>query len=663
MNQHPFFPALLFSVFSSLLIPPCSAAQSESVPALDTIVVTATRTEEKLREVTANVTVISEEQIKHSNASTMDQLMAQQGFYVISQGTQKLLQIRGMGQPSMGNELESPVLVLINGRRVGANNVSLMGLANVERVEIIRGPSAVQYGSSGMGGVVNIITRRGKEGEFQAVAEAGRGSFNLHKESLGFSGGARGFDFSGGILNFSQDAYDVENGKTWKHTDIDASTALHLDAGYTFLEKHRIGADFNYYRQNDAESAVSGFSNTSAIHADSAYNSYDYTNHSAALSYDGATMDDQFTWFFRYAFGRDRSNGSDRPVVSWTQNNIVDIKSFTAQTTYDGNLLSVTLGMDYLKYDLDSTGTVATSEDIAGYLSAKVRLFDEKVIISAGGRYDDYDLDGNNADTSEDNFSPSVGLAYLPIQGLKFRINYSEGFRMPSPKQYLGEQPWYVATSNLDPEKSKTVEIGVDGEWRTVNASLTYFHTDWEDKITADYNMDAGGFQYHNLDKSVIEGIEFSVNLDVARFFDWNFEIRPYVSLTHLMKTENKDDASIADIGDDRLTQIPRNTVSYGVSFNYPDYDLAAALNASYNSNIFTMDRRGDSATAGQYVTACSGTVVDLSIEKGLVAFDDENRLKLRVEVNNLFDEDNERYLDYPGPGRNFYVGLKYEYR
>ncbi|MDL2269925.1 TonB-dependent receptor [Desulfosarcina sp. OttesenSCG-928-A07] len=664
MNPKMRFPCLVFCALM-LAAPNSGLAQEAPTSALDTIVVTASRTEEKMREVAANVTVITAEQINSSTASTMDQLMAQQGFYILNQGSQKLLQIRGMGQPSMGNELESPVLVLVNGRRVGGNNLALMGLANVERVEIIRGPSAVQYGSSGMGGVVNIVTRRGKEGEFQATAEAGIGSFNLHKESLGFSGGTHGFDFSGGILNFARNAYDVENGKTWEHTDIDSSTALHLDMGYTFLETHRLGVDFNYYHQNDMESASSGFSDTSAIHNDTEYNSYDYNNYSTAFVYDGAMMDDQFSWLVRYAFGRDRSEGSSRNALyPWSQNNVVDTQSFTAQATYDGAIVSVTLGLDYLKYDLDSTGTVATSEDMAGYVSAKLRLFDDKLIFSAGGRYDDYDLDGNDDDASDDNFSPSVGLAYLPVQWLKFRTNYSEGFRMPSPKQYLGEAPWYVGALDLDPEKSKTFEVGVDMEWSAVTASLTYFHTDWEDKIYA--NPIATGswtYRYENLDKSVIDGVEFSLNADIGQFFDWGFELRPYVTLTHLMTTENKDDGSVAEIGDDRLTNIPRNIISYGLHFNYPDYDLMANLNASYNSNIFTMDRRTTSSTYYEYINACSGTVVDLTIEKGLFRFDDENHLKLRVEVNNLFDEDNERYLDYPGPGRNFYVGLKYEYR
>lgn len=661
MNKKMLFSALLLP---SLTFVPCKvcAGEKDAVTTLDSIVVTASRTEETMREVTSNVTVIDEEQIKNSSANTLDQLMAQQGFYILNQGGQRLVQIRGMNQPSMGNELESPVLILLNGRRIGANNAALMSLVNVERIEVIRGPSAVQYGSSAMGGVINIITKRGQKDAFHMTTEVGMGSYNLHKEQLSFSGGKNGFDFSGSILNFSRDAYDVSGGKTWEHTDIGRSTAVNVDVGYTFLERHRLGVDFNYYDQNDVESASDGFSNTSAIHNDATYNRYDLNNYNIGFIYDGATADKMFSWFVRYSFGRNENEGSDLPAPSWTQHDTIDTQSFTAQTTYNGEMISVTLGLDYLKYDLDNNGSDSTSENMGGYLATTLRFFDEKLILSAGGRFDDYELEGNNNDKSETNFSPSIGVAYLPLEWLKLRTNYSEGFRMPSPKQFLGEAPWYVAATNLNPEKSKTFELGIDAAWAFATASLTYFHTKWEDKITADWDAVAGGYRYHNLEESIIDGLEFSANMDVAHFFGWNFTLRPYVNVTHLMTIENRDETTIGVMGSDRLTNIPKTTISFGLNFTHPDYDLMANINAYYSSNIFSMDRRNSSPSNGRYITACNGMVVDLSIEKGLWIFNNDSRMKFRLEINNLFDEDNERYLDYPGPGRNVYAGLKYEF-
>ena len=111
---------------------------------MDTVVVTASRTQELKRELSSNVTIIDEAEIRASTASTVADLAQQQGLLIVTTGDTSNVQIRGYGNLSMSNEPENTVLTLVNGRRVGSANLGIMGLANVERVEIIRGPSAVQ---------------------------------------------------------------------------------------------------------------------------------------------------------------------------------------------------------------------------------------------------------------------------------------------------------------------------------------------------------------------------------------------------------------------------------------------------------------------------------------------------------------------------------------
>lgn len=644
---------------------------NEAIDKPEEVVITASRSTEKVREISSNVTIITQEDIKKSSANSMDQLMIQNGFQVINYGSQKVLNIRGMGQVSMGDELQSRVLVLINGRRIGSNNSALIGMNknNIERIEIIRGPSAVQYGSSAMGGVVNIITKKGQDG-FQVSAELGAGSFNLHKEVLSVSGSKNNFDFAAGISRFGRDDYKVSGDKKWRHTDIGSSTTTNIDLGYTFLENHRVGVSFNNQIQNDVNSPKNGWSATGAINDDRYYNHYNQlSNHNLGFTYDGATSDKTFDWMLRYSFGKDtqKLDSSHTSAKGGIRTkSTLDNKAFTAQTSYNGSITTLTVGLDYLKYKQNSTDNdTSTSQDVAGYFNGKLRLLDEKLIFSAGGRYDRFEMKQSGKlgkTTKETNFAPTIGVAAHPLNWMKLRANYSEGFRIGAPKEFFGKAPWYVANTNLKPEKSKTYEIGTDINYRFLSSSLTYFHTDWKDKIKADNVPGQSSlYQYHNLSSSTIEGLEFSISADIDQAANWEVGVRPYANLTWYTKRKNGDPEEVKKVGSDVLTNTPEYTVAYGVDFNYPKYDLSANLNATYFSRILTKDSRIGSPTKNKYIKTGRSTTANFTLDKGLYR-SAYGELSLRFEANNLFDSKNEPYIDYPGPGRNFYLGLKYNY-
>jgi Outer membrane receptor for ferrienterochelin and colicins len=680
MHKKHLLPALPLAL-AAILAPQALWAQDEYGPvpsganmSLDTMVVTATRTAESMREVTTNTTVITAEQINNSTARSLDEILVQQGFQVMNDGATKRLRIRGMGQNQMSNELESNVLVLLNGRRLGANNVAIMGLDNIERVEIIRGPSAVQFGSSAMGGVVNVITKRGVPGETEIGVEAGIGSYDLYKGILSLSGGVGGFDFSGSVTNWSRDNYDVSGGHEWKYTSIDSSTSMNLDLGYNFFEKHRLGLNLNYYDQNDSQFPGSGWANTGRPSSPSYgdYGNYDFSNYNLAFLYEGATDDDRFNWFARYSFGKDEIKRVNHSV-SWGDSygrEEMDNKSAAAQIAYSEDIFSVALGLDYIKYDYTTLEIDSSQNNMAGYLSAKLRLLDEMLIISAGGRYDHFKNEvAGLGSSSDDNFAPSIGLAVLPNDWLKLRANYSEGFKIASPRQTVGYRgAWgsWIPNHNLDPETSKTFEIGADVSCEYLDASLTYFHTNWDNKIVSLGTGVPNQYQYQNLKGATIEGLELAFGVNIGQAFDWEVDLRPYINLTYLMTRENKDrtggGGSVQAVRSNTLPNTPEYTISYGLNFAYPVYDFKANINAVYSGETLTQDWRTLSPTNGRYIKHSGGTVVDLHLEKSLITFDNCSKLSLKVDVKNLFDSDNDAYLDYPGPGRNFYVGLRYDY-
>ncbi|MDR1031368.1 MAG: TonB-dependent receptor [Treponema sp.] len=131
--------------------------KGEPVYQLDEVTVTGTRSEKRLKDSPVVTEIISAEEIEQSNADTLMDILNDYGLVYTGNGMGDYVQMQGMGK--------SRVLYLINGRRlVGRISQRLKGetlpLGNVERIEIVRGPQSALYGSDGIGGVINIITKK-----------------------------------------------------------------------------------------------------------------------------------------------------------------------------------------------------------------------------------------------------------------------------------------------------------------------------------------------------------------------------------------------------------------------------------------------------------------------------------------------------------------------
>jgi outer membrane receptor for ferrienterochelin and colicins len=124
------------------------------------ITVTGTRTEKRLADSPVATEIISAEEIENSSADTLSDVLDDYGLMYSSNAMGDYIQLQGLG--------ESRVLYLIDGRRVtgrvaGRINGDTLPLDNIERIEIVRGPQSALYGSDGIGGVVNIITKKPKD--------------------------------------------------------------------------------------------------------------------------------------------------------------------------------------------------------------------------------------------------------------------------------------------------------------------------------------------------------------------------------------------------------------------------------------------------------------------------------------------------------------------
>lgn len=651
-------PSLISAAMIFLLWPgPWLAAQEPGFqPAnLEALVVTADRFSEARREVTSNISVIDGAVIENSSARDLGDLLAQQGFQVRKYpGSLSNLGLRGFRTDSHGNDLTSHVLILLNGRRIGTGNLAKISTLNIERVEVIRGPAAVQYGSAAMGGVVNVITKKGS-GPLTAALEAGAGSYGAFKTELSWGGSEGAFDFSGAYGFFTINDYSTGRGNRYRHTREDARNAVFLDFGYNFLERHRLGVGLNYFNANDALSP--------GPWGDPSYSVTDKSNHALDLTYTGSTGDGRWSWLGRYSFGEDKNTTFTPDYASLGYEpfyrNKVKSRNAQAQVSYDQGLFRLTGGLDMVNYDLTDAYAPYRSEyeNLAGFLLGKLRLFDERLIISAGGRYDYFKAklkDGSGGGENCDHFSPSVGLAFLPAVWLKLRANYAQAFVSPEARQlasdFISGGLHYKGNPNLKPETSDTWEAGFDISWRQVDLSFTYFYTKTKDFINAEARP-GQIVTYVNIGQARREGLELELSADLGALLARPFELRPYANFNYMTKYKDKDTG-------EKIHYIPDWTVGYGLRFRHPEHNLSASLAFSY----FGEEIAQDWSNMWTPVEVRHGrfTVADLAVGKRIMDFGGQGHVDLKVEINNLFDKYYEPVYSYPGPGRNFYGGLVY---
>lgn len=645
-------------------LPATAAIGAEASPQptmMDEVVVTASRSAESKKKVSANLTVIDREEIEQSASRNVADLLAENGIGHLQKypGTLTSIGIRGFRTDTHGNDLQGKVLILLDGRRAGTGNAAKILTKNVERVEIVRGPGAVQYGSAGMGGVVNVITRQGTANSL--FVEGGGGSFDTGEGSIGGMVDQNNIDFAGSFTYRTEGDYDTGSGDTFPNTGIDYQTGISANLGYSFSDTNRLGIIYTGFQVDDAGDP-GYFSNPDLD------NTTDKDNYSVDARYTGATDNNQYQWMVRYFFGKDENTWKS-PTASnasgWDtgidSSNETDQQGAQAQVTGTFPLATLTAGFDWLDYDVENTWTPnkTTYSNPALFLLGHSTFVDDTLTFNYGLRYDWYEVEVEEPagrDEDQNRLTPLIGLAWMATDNLKFRAQYAEAFRMPSADQLAADFTSFgtrtVGNPGLDPEKSATYEGGVDFALNSLNASLTYFYTDFEDKITTDYLPD-GSATWKNLGDATIAGFEGEISYDVGDPMGWAWEVRPYLGLTLL--TEYEDD----ETGED-LLYVSGTTLSAGLVVG-DGAGTFVRFNVAY-----TGEQDVDDWESGEYPTPVveldSSTVADLVASYRFYESATYGAFTLRGEVRNLFDEEYAYVKGYPMPGINWFLGLRWEY-
>ena len=286
-------PYLSFNLQRGALLCAMACAASpgmaqEQPKVLEDMFVTATARPEDRSRIAATTQTISREQIERSSAKSITDLLAENAVGFLSEWTaaQTSLNLRGAATDGQGRDYRSQVLVLLNGRRAGTANLSKLSLSDVQRIEIVRGPASVVYGSQNMGGVINIILRSGADGgrnRAQVVASEWGG----WRTEAQISGATNQWDWYVGANAGGRGDYQSGSGGTemqntgWKRRG--ATGAL----GWQIADLHRVELQARTDGIYDA-----GFRGSGA----NIYSRDNRYNQSADLKYEGALPGERVSW-------------------------------------------------------------------------------------------------------------------------------------------------------------------------------------------------------------------------------------------------------------------------------------------------------------------------------------------------------------------------------
>lgn len=186
------------ALVAAFCLSPVSVFAQNDVPVLDNVVVTASRTPQILEEAMGDISVVGREELQRAGGDSVAQILSRQpGVQITTNGgpqTATGVMLRGANT--------SQTLVLIDGMRINSSvqagvNWNAIDPAAIERIEILRGAASSLYGSDAIGGVVNIITRKGEQDRpLSAWADFGIGTHSTVKSGTGFSGASAGWDYS-----------------------------------------------------------------------------------------------------------------------------------------------------------------------------------------------------------------------------------------------------------------------------------------------------------------------------------------------------------------------------------------------------------------------------------------------------------------------------------
>ena len=609
---------------------------------LSEIVVSATRTATPSIEIASSISVIDSIEIANKNTfNVADLLKDQYGVYIAQQGgpgTLESIFLRG------GNS--SHTLVLIDGIEMNmpndpSNTFDFSNLAtdNIERIEILRGPQSILYGSDALAGVINIVTKKGY-GKLKTFLSLEGGSYGTIKGLGGLNGSFKLFDYSLTFSKYNTTGFSAAS-KKYGNTEKDGTDNENFSSrfGFNLLK----GFDVNvFYRYNNANT---DYDQHGGLFGDDP--TYIYKLEESAFRTEGdlSLLDELINSKLGFSYFRNVRKYS----FDSTLNNPFGSTSF-----YDGRKtkfdmqnnfnffdnFKFILGLEtekeqaYTEYYYFTSSYLygnilpfSSSRTSAVYLENQFKFLNA-VFGTVGVRYDHHQRFGSK-------ITYRIAPAYIIWQtGTKLKATLGTGFKAPS-LTFLFD-PEY-GNPALKPEQSIGWDVGFE---QFINNNLsfgtTYFNNSFRNLFTYGAN-----FKEINLDKALTNGFEFFVDFNPLV----NLKLKANYTFTDALdKSENSPDYNKA------LLRRPKHKIDLNIN-----YGFSSDINT--NVDLIYVGKRDDKIFIGnsfRRTKLSSYTLINLSVSYKLF-----NYLRLNGRIENLLDKYYEEVYGYATPGFSAYAGIK----
>jgi len=612
----------LLAVAVASLFSHTSFSYAQEATADETVVVTANRFEQKQASVLSATTVIDRQQIEQYQSNSLTEVLRRVPGVEIAQNG-------GRGHNAsvfMRGTNSGHVLVLVDGVRIdsaaGGVAINRFPLGLVERIEIVRGPSAAIYGSDAIGGVINIITRSHRGHSLKQVT-VGIGSDKARK------------------------------GDVVAKTDVNEQGHLQLAAGFEKTDGYDIkstqtGVDYGYesqdlmggyeHRFNDS---WLGYVSASWFDNDVEYDSRSTVNHSFSenqsltgqLNYEGdklkslISLNYQQTDNLNYTQSEGKDNASTRASIDLTQIQWANIYQLNEYIELGGGVdgRRESLGDNALNYG-SAHSLAGESRDTKGAFGSG-RLFINNWVVEANVRYDKHDQ-------YDDYTTWSLATGYQINSSYRVRASYGTAFKAPTYTN-LSTSP------DLQPEKSENIELGLDATYSFATFSLSAYDNKVDNLIIwySDPNgsicdvVSYGGCSLNT--DARIKGLELEVNFDTG-------------PINHTLVAEYKkheDDNGV------QLARRAKENYKWISSVQLGDFDI----NATYTYTGKRLDLPTPQPSDEDYISPTN--LWDVSVGYWV-----SDKLVVRGRVDNLFNEQYETALTYKAPERTYYVNTSYQF-
>lgn len=638
MRRILFLLTLLIFIAAPALAP-AEDVEEEDNADVEEIVVTATRIETPAREVASSVTVISGAKIEKTQESLVLDVLKNAPSIDVARtggpgGTTSVF-IRGAKSEHTlvlidGIEMNNPIST---GRTFNFANLTT---DNIERIEIIRGPQSTLYGSDAMGGVINIITKKGTGGPHISIS-AEAGSFDTYRENAALSGAGALFNYSLSLSREDAVGFSAANEKDG-NTERDGYQNTTVSTRLGFTPTDELGVDF-VLRYTDSRADID---NAGGAGGDDPNNT-DENKQLFLRTVARINLFDGF-WVQRFGFslsdqdeennnGKDPSHPSDLTESTFNSN---IVKFDWQHDLYLHKTNTVTAGFEYEEEEGESRfhsesafGPFTSDFDNKKartrgvYLQDQIKLFDS-LFTTLGVRTDYHSKFG-----SETTYHAATAYI-LKGTGTKVRGTFGTGFKAPSLFQLFSQ----YGDVNLTPEKSTGWDIGLEQTLLNKKAAIeaTYFRNDFDDLI----DFDSSTSTYKNISKAWTRGVELSASL------------RPVDVLTlsaNYTYTDTEDKTTGAE-----LLRRASNKFGFDLSYRF-------LKKGNVNLGVKFTGERDDldfSTFPATTVRLGSYTLVNLA-----ASYDISKHVRLHGRIENLLDEDYEEVLGFGAAGISAFAGVK----